>query len=87
MPGNCISSGCLYNLRNIDFINTIIDFRKQKWQEVIDMVNKKKVRILPEDYQLWLYLGPYFKDNIYTSLLIPTILVHHGIERSVFNYL
>ena len=44
-------------------------------------------RIKPEDYQLWLYLGPYFKDAIYTSLLLPNIMVHHGIERSVFNYL
>ena len=44
-------------------------------------------RIKPEDYQLWLYLGPYFKDNSYRALLIPIVLVHHGIERSVFNYL
>lgn len=97
-PKNCISSGCIYKLTNKKFINMIINFRKLCWLEVELYINSCKhnnksymnimeKRIKPEDYQLWLYLGPYFKDNIYTSLLIPTILVHHGIERSVFNYL
>jgi hypothetical protein len=87
MPGNCISSGCLYNLRNIDFINTIIDFRKQKWQEVIDMVNKKKVRILPEDYQLWQFLMAFFKSQRFIAHLIPKILVNHMTEKTLFNYI
>ena len=97
-PQNCISSGCIYKLTNKKFINTIIQFRKLCWLEVELYINACKnnnkpymnimeKRIKPEDYQLWLYLGPYFKDAIYTSLLIPNIMVHHGIERSVFNYL
>ena len=97
-PNNCISSGCLYKVTNKKFINTIINFRKLCWFDVELYINACKnnnksymnimeKRIKPEDYQLWLPLGPYFKDNRYRSLFIPKILVHHGIERSVFNYL
>ena len=97
-PENCISSGCIYKVTNKNFINTIIHFRKSCWFDVELYINAcnhnnktymniMEKRIKPEDYQLWLYLGPYFKDNRYRALLIPTVLVHHGIERSVFNYL
>ena len=97
-PNNCISSGCIYKLTNKQFINTILNFRKSCWLDVEMYINEcnnnnksymdiMERRIKPEDYQLWLYLVPYFKDFIYKSLLIPNILVHHGKERSVFNYL
>jgi hypothetical protein len=97
-PKNCISSGCIYNVTNKKFINNIIHFRKSCWLDVELYINSCKhnhksymnimeKRIKPEDYQLWLYLGPHFKDNRYRALLIPTILVHHGKEQSVFNYL
>jgi len=87
MPGNCISSGCLYNLKNIEFINAIIEFRKQKWQEFIHIVNKQNVNIDPEDLQLWNYLMPFFKSNKYKSYLIPKILINHMTEKTLFNYL
>lgn len=88
MPGNCISSGCLYNLKNIEFINEIIKFRKQKWQEFINIVNNKQnVNVEPEDLQLWNYLMPFFKSNKFKSYLIQKILVNHITEQTLFNYL
>lgn len=97
-PKNCISSGCIYKLKNKAFIYDIINFRKQRWLDVELYINacknnKKNYtdalerRIKPEDYQLWSYLGRFFKNNIYTSLLIPEILIHHGVERTIFNFL
>ncbi len=87
MPRNCISSGCLYNLKNIDFINLIIDFRKQKWQEVINVINNIQIaNIQPEDAQLWEYLMPFFKSKKFTSHLIPKILINHMTEQTLFNY-
>lgn len=88
MPGKCISSGCLYNLKNIEFINTIIEFRKQKWQEFINIINNNNNNhIQAEDYQLWHYLMPFFKSNKFKSYLIQKILVNHMTEQTMFNYL
>ncbi len=88
LPGKCISSGCIYNLRNIQFINTIIDFRKQKWDEVMSVCNKQHIyRIRAEDYQLWEYMIPFFKSKKFTSVLIPKVLISHDTEMTLFNYL
>jgi hypothetical protein len=97
-PQNCISSGCIYKLTNKQFICDIINFRKQCWFDIELYINAYKnnntsyinifrQRIKPEDYQLWAYLGSFFKNNIYTSLLIPKVLIHHGPERTLFNYI
>jgi hypothetical protein len=84
----CISSGCVYNLKNIEFINTMIEFRKKKWQEVLEIINNvKKYPIGSEDGQLWEYLMPYFKSNKFKSVLIPKILVNHDTEGTLINYL
>jgi len=97
-PQNCIASGCIYKVSNKNFLRTMINFRKSCWLDVelykIACQSKNtsymqilEKRIKPEDYQLWAYLSNYFKDNTYTSLFIPEILIHHGPERSLFNYL
>ena len=97
-PNNCISSGCLYKLRNRRFIQDMIDFRKQCWltvQMYVHACNHKRQdtiyslekRIKPEDYQLWEYLLPKFQRQTYSCVFIPEVLIHHGPERSLFQYL
>lgn len=97
-PENCISSGCIYKLRNRKFIQDIIDFRKYCWLDVemyIRACNHKQMhymsmmekRIKPEDYQLWCHMLPKFQHQVYSCVFIPLPLIHHGPERSLFQYL
>jgi hypothetical protein len=89
-PSNCISSGTIYKLRNKDFINIIINFRKQRWsalENLINMNNKVYKNIKPEDAELWNYLEKYFNNKQFKSILIPIVLIDHYSEGSLFNYI
>jgi hypothetical protein len=97
-PENCISSGCMYNLRNRVFIQDMIDFRKRCWFDVelyiqackhqnSNYMSAMEQRIKPEDYQLWRYLLPKFENHVYSCVFIPIVLIHHGPERSLFQYI
>ena len=89
-PGNCISSGIIYKLKNKDFINIIINFRKQRWSFLENLINMNDTvykNIQPEDAELWEYLGKYFNDKQFKSILIPIVLIDHYSERSLFNYI
>jgi len=97
-PENCIASGCMYKLRNQAFIQDIIRYRKQRWIDVemyihacknnhLDYMRSLEKRIKPEDFQLWFYLLPLFQRNIYSCVFIPTIHVHHGPERTLFQFM
>jgi hypothetical protein len=97
-PENCISSGCLYKLRNRAFIQDMIDFRKRCWFDVelyihackhhnLNYMSVMEQKIKPEDYQLWRYLLPLFQNQVYTCLFIPKVMIHHGLERSLFHYM
>jgi hypothetical protein len=95
-PGDVIASGIYYNLKNKDFILDIIEFRKKQWEYLQSCIREKKAnypemyvisKLYPEDAQLWDYLTDKFIKKTYTSLLIPTILIHHFSERTVFKYI
>jgi len=89
---NCIESGTLYKLNNKNFINDIILFRKSQWNNISSFIKNgdmdyKKYNIKPEDAELWEYLNFFFKNNKYSSLLIPIILIDHITEQTIYNYL
>jgi hypothetical protein len=91
MKSNLIESGTLYYLKNTNFINDIINFRKKRWEiveKVIkgELVYNKKI-ISAEDAELWDYLLPKFKNKTYTSLLIPEILIDHFTEGSINKFI
>ena len=91
--GKCISSGCLYNLRNKIFINTMLQIRKNKWQNTLDLISSGKSEeemisyIKPEDSEMWHELWINFNKKYFTSILIPIVLINHSEERTLFNYL
>lgn len=88
---NVIESGTLYYLKNTNFINDIINFRKKRW-EIVEKVIKGELfydnkSIRAEDAELWNYLLPKFKNKTYTSLLIPEILIDHFTEGSIHKFI
>ena len=70
-PEKCISSGCLYNLRNKIFINTMLQIRKQKWQNTLDIISSGKSEkemisyIKPEDSEMWQELWINFNNKYF----------------------
>lgn len=86
---NCISSGIIYKLKNKEFIKTIINFRKSRWEELIKLMKKNKSykTIMPEDAELWDYLENFFIKKQFTSILIPKILVNHETEGTLKNFI
>lgn len=91
LNSNVIESGTMYNLKNKNFINDIINFRKSRWnliQKVLDNeIIYNKNLFSAEDAELWDYLLPKFKNKIYTSLLIPEVLIDHITEQTIFKYI
>ena len=91
LNSNVIESGTMYNLKNKNFINDIINFRKNRWNLVEKVINKQikynRKIISAEDAELWDYLLPKFKSNLYSSLLIPEILIDHITEQTIFKYI
>lgn len=81
---NIISSGVMYNLNNTTLMNTMIAYRKLRWQHVVqnlvDLIN-------PEDAEQWFDLNSYLKNKTFTTIMIPTILINHYTERTLYNYL
>lgn len=88
-PGNCISSGTLYKLKNKNFINTIINFRKSRWNYLENIINKNQSfqEIQPEDAELWEYLRNFFIKKEFTSILIPIVLIDHITEKTLKKYI
>jgi hypothetical protein len=88
---NCISSGCIYKLKNKDFINEIIKFRKSSWKNLEILIKKNKNYVFkgikPEDAELWDFLEKYFINKKYTSILIPIVLIDHYSEKTLFTYI
>jgi len=108
LPSQCISSGCIYKLKNKQFINTIIRFRKYRWSILSNIIkdnlsiekyiNEQKnntfmVRknplytINPEDNEIYEYMKPFFMKKIFTSLLIPKLLIHHETQYTLQKYI
>jgi hypothetical protein len=90
IPSNCISSGSIYKIKNKEFINLILNFRKYRWSilEIYINSNYDKYRtILPEDAEQWKYLENYFSTKKFRSILIPIVLIDHYSEKSLFNYI
>jgi hypothetical protein len=91
-PENCTESGTLYKIRNNKFINDMILFRKERWNNIERFIESGSMEyesygIKPEDAELWEYLNHKFKNKEYTSLLIPYILINHVTEKTLFNFL
>lgn len=89
ISSNCISSGTLYKLKNKNFINTIIDFRKSRWNFLENIINTKTSfdEIKPEDAELWTYLSNFFIKKQFISILIPIILIDHITEGTLKKYI
>jgi len=87
IQGNCISSGCIYKIKNKDFIHTILNFRKNRWKFFVKTIYYHTLRnkVKPEDAEQWEFLESYFKKNHFTSILIPQVLIHHYTEKTIFN--
>lgn len=88
IPSNCISSGCIYKIKNKEFINLILNFRKYRWSDLEKCSNNGRYRsIQPEDAEQWKYLENYFSTKKFRSILIPIVLIDHYSEKSLFNYI
>lgn len=110
LPSQCISSGCIYHLKNKQFINTILRFRKYRWSILSNIIKsessiKKYIdeqttvnnlymirknpsyTIQPEDNEFYEFMKPYFMKKIFTSVLIPKILIHHETQYTLQKYI
>jgi len=87
--GRCISSGCIYNLKNKDFINSIIEFRKNRWKTLEEIIEKNLSYDLieAEDYEQWKFLEPFFKSGKFKSILIPIIMINHETEGTLKKHI
>jgi hypothetical protein len=65
-----IASGVLYSLKNKNFMEDIIQFRKSRWRFVESCIQSKDYSgVEPEDLEVWNFLKPKFTSHEYTSLL------------------
>lgn len=84
--GNVIQSGTLYKLKNVNFINKCVEIMKDCDNELVNYIKNNSGNILPNDAYLWDALGPLFKNNAFSSLLIPLVLTFHDTEQTMINY-
>jgi hypothetical protein len=90
LPCNCISSGCIYKIKNKEFINIILNFRKYRWSVLENYINtndKICKGIQAEDAEQWKYLEEHFTSKKFTCILIPIITIDHYSEGSLYNYI
>ena len=79
---NTISSGIAFKCKNKLFIQDIIQLLQRRWEIIVSNLNKEDE---PNDALMWNYLKPKFNKNIYSSFLIPKVLVYHDTEYSIFD--
>jgi len=83
-PTSCdtIASGIVFKSKNIIFISDIIQLLETRWNKVIKNLDYPDS---PNDAIMWDYLKPKFNNNVYRSFLIPSVIVYHDTEQTIFD--
>ena len=79
---NTIASGIAFKCKNKLFIQDIIQLLQRRWNKIINNLQEPDE---PNDALMWTYLKDKFNSNMYTSFLIPKVLVYHDTEYSIFD--
>jgi len=77
-----IASGIIFKSKNSVFIKDIINLLESRWNKVLKNLNYPDE---PNDAIMWDYLKPKFNNKIYTSMLMPRVLVFHDTEQTIFD--
>lgn len=85
-PNDTIATGIAFNCKNNFFIEDNIRNLENMWEKTLSCINSN-CRLYPNDALMWKHLAPKFEKKIYSSYLIPKVLVYHDTELTIFEEL